>query len=584
MRLLKALFSKRVVPPQDAVPAASTEEPNLASPQHSHTDLVSNGPEVKHVPPWNEQDTEQVSPSFEFCCDAASKHLRDGRHRAALNMLSDFFDEKRNDEGFMSLISQCYRDTIRQEMTEGQYGKAKETYLEFLVECSDKIGEDDRVLFETIKRSFSGDTKSSPKKGRGDSTRLSVEKLSGELRFSFSVDAVDGAVLLNRRKCAFVCRSRSNGNLYLNRTFDPDANAYASSRITRRGKNGLLSQPIELKHGVYRFSSSSVGDAFVVSSDTLTVYKYSWHGDLVCSFHANKIAEDKYSLRCVSISPQGEWVVLSAVDTAYLYRIDNSFRFVHSWRTPRNPEPEPVIGSGRKSQPRQADLQKYSKVLGVKANAPIDEKKRVFRAALHKWHPDHNPDNEHAEAVTRSLIEAYEYLTDQESAAAILSENGAGNGFTWQIRLQSLHIAEDWIYSVAVSDQPFGLVLGCYSGHVFCIGENRKLSHVFDCGKPVTRIYSRGDRIYARTDGTLFAFYNGELAGQIEMRIDSEVEFSSWGPIVISRAGIQICDSDCIPLMHLSFKDSIRNLYWDDDALCVLTARKAYRFDIGFDS
>ncbi|CAK8671195.1 unnamed protein product [Clavelina lepadiformis] len=57
----------------------------------------------------------------------------------------------------------------------------------------------------------------------------------------------------------------------------------------------------------------------------------------------------------------------------------------------------------------------YYETLGVKKNATEADIKKAYRKMALKWHPDKNPDNkEEAEAMFKSISEAYEVLSDKQ--------------------------------------------------------------------------------------------------------------------------------------------------------------------------
>ena len=49
-------------------------------------------------------------------------------------------------------------------------------------------------------------------------------------------------------------------------------------------------------------------------------------------------------------------------------------------------------------------------ILGVSMGATPGEIKKAFWALMQKWHPDNNPDNPNATAITQKLIAAYTIL------------------------------------------------------------------------------------------------------------------------------------------------------------------------------
>src|SRR5256886_10492452 len=60
----------------------------------------------------------------------------------------------------------------------------------------------------------------------------------------------------------------------------------------------------------------------------------------------------------------------------------------------------------------------YYEVLGVERNASDEEIKRAYRKLAIKYHPDKNPDDQHAEEKFKELGEAYDVLMDADKRAA----------------------------------------------------------------------------------------------------------------------------------------------------------------------
>lgn len=56
----------------------------------------------------------------------------------------------------------------------------------------------------------------------------------------------------------------------------------------------------------------------------------------------------------------------------------------------------------------------YYEILGVDKKADSNEIRKAYRKLAKKYHPDHNPDNDAAEAKFKEAAEAYEVLSDKE--------------------------------------------------------------------------------------------------------------------------------------------------------------------------
>ena len=62
----------------------------------------------------------------------------------------------------------------------------------------------------------------------------------------------------------------------------------------------------------------------------------------------------------------------------------------------------------------------YYRVLGVSRDTSDDEIKKAYRKLVFQHHPDHNPNNTHAEAKIREINSAYEVLGDPESGGPMI--------------------------------------------------------------------------------------------------------------------------------------------------------------------
>src|SRR5205085_12214711 len=60
----------------------------------------------------------------------------------------------------------------------------------------------------------------------------------------------------------------------------------------------------------------------------------------------------------------------------------------------------------------------YYEVLEVSRSASADQIKRAYRKLAVKYHPDKNPDDQHAEEKFKEIGEAYDVLIDAEKRAA----------------------------------------------------------------------------------------------------------------------------------------------------------------------
>ena len=62
----------------------------------------------------------------------------------------------------------------------------------------------------------------------------------------------------------------------------------------------------------------------------------------------------------------------------------------------------------------RADKRDYYEVLGVERTVNEVQLKAAYRKLAVKYHPDHNPDDKHAEESFKEVTEAYAVLSDVE--------------------------------------------------------------------------------------------------------------------------------------------------------------------------
>ena len=68
-----------------------------------------------------------------------------------------------------------------------------------------------------------------------------------------------------------------------------------------------------------------------------------------------------------------------------------------------------------------ADKRDYYEVLGVGKDASADDIKKAYRKLAKMYHPDMHPGDTEAEEKFKEANEAYEVLSDEESAASTIS-------------------------------------------------------------------------------------------------------------------------------------------------------------------
>ena len=116
-------------------------------------------------------------------------------------------------------------------------------------------------------------------------------------------------------------------------------------------------------------------------------------------------------MRCVDISPEGDFIVFTHIDRAYI--MDSNFKLLGNWRTSNKEGTKVVIFNHD-----EEDKRKWLSLLGLNGNPSKNEIKAAFRKKILKYHPDKNPDPNTTEK-TREIITAYEKLTGEDAKQAL---------------------------------------------------------------------------------------------------------------------------------------------------------------------
>ena len=219
-------------------------------------------------------------------------------------------------QAFHTSLLRTFRKIIKQEIDEENLQDAYNTFLDLFKFCSDDITNTDRKKFNKIIRTL---LEIDPKSNLQEieiqeepdikisNTDDKFIRLTNELKFNKENDP--------RIKDWNMLTFMEYNTLYA-------GSGYGSSFYNVRNYTGNLRSEFTDDHSIYRFNHSENSDKFVVSSDNIILYLYSINNGLIASYDLNSVAIDKYHMRCIDISPEGNFLLFTNVDKAYLMNSD----------------------------------------------------------------------------------------------------------------------------------------------------------------------------------------------------------------------------------------------------------------------
>ncbi len=346
-----------------------------------------------------------------------------------------------------------------------------------------------------------------------------------------------------------------------------------------------------IPNDTYRFRESSSQNAFLSSSKDLIIYFYNWNLELLNSFNASAYAEEHTHLRRIELSADLSYFIFTIVDQAYL--LDSKMNLISVWQVP-NKE-----GYEKRSIYENEQVNRYLNLLKLNDNPSKEEIKSAFRKLIIQWHPDKNPDNPDALETTRQLIQAYEFLSE-ENAQDILNDinleeywvdtrstkSFEADGFKFVFEF-SVGSGEDWIYGSGISDDGSRIYLGCYSGKIYQVNREGIVEKLYiipeekfkDYGKtnPISFIVERFNRKYILTHWYLYILKEDKTINYLRNEFGRFRWFED-GFILQGKKEITIFDNDGNKKGLISFKSSIRQVCFCDNIFLVETTTKAFTF------
>lgn len=358
-----------------------------------------------------------------------------------------------------------------------------------------------------------------------------------------------------------------------------------------RDYNGDLRSVFNSIHSIYRFDYSDNSDKFIVSSEDLVLYLYSINNGLILNYNLESFSNHKYHLRCISISPDGEFILFTSVDQAYLMNID--LTPIGNWSVPIN---EGYEIRRHDSSIDYSEFDNNLAILGLNGKPELSEIKKTFKTLVLRYHPDKNPNNPEANAKMKQIINAYEYLTG-ETAEKIMKESGAeefyykvmfkteveipNTGLSFTIEAGTSAGAEDWIYATYLDSNANEIYLGCYSGKIYCFSKEGTVKKIYNCQDVIRSIKKRYHFLYIKTDFYLYILKDDKYLNHLNIGRNDLIWINS-GFILKNSTEIKFFNEEGVSRGSIKFKNRIHDLYLTNNGINISTTNKTYEIILNF--
>lgn len=363
------------------------------------------------------------------------------------------------------------------------------------------------------------------------------------------------------------------------------------SFVAIRRSDGRETEDVDLPHSVWQFKADEYSGKFVVASKDCVLYLYSVTDGCLGTWDVTAYTRDRYRIRCIGLSPRGQYVLFSCGDTAYL--ADSGFRVLQSWRTPSLDGWE-----RRKSQADASRREAYRNslsLLGLSGAPSAEEVKRAFRAMVFKHHPDRNPGDAGATERMKQIVRAYEDLTGEDAREAFrgienaeyyykvlertrIQVTDAPFSVTVEFGIGGSDLGADWISATCLAGSPETVHLGCYSGRVYCLQKDGRVARAYVADGPVQDIRQKGDHLYVQTGGCLYLLRGDQCLRHIVTGQSSAVMWLDQGFMIVGDKELRLFTDEAGETGRLTFKNTIHEAYFAQSELHVLTAATVYSF------
>jgi len=494
---------------------------------------------------------------------------------------------------FCTYLLRTYRKIITRQIEKQRLQNAYKVFEEFFDVCKGYITDTDRRKFNKLVEKLLQDTPDSDYKKvalveKAREPEFEIIELNQTPPTLLSETRIEKKSSPKRRNWNFIGRVGSD-TLYVDCVYNQEQSKYDKSFLIVRDNMGNIKKEFTVNHGIYRFKTAEGSDRFVASSDDMILYFYSIENGCLGTYDLKRHTDNKYHVRCVDVSPEGQFLLFTHVDRAYL--MDSNLKLIESWRTP--PKEGWEKRTSDKAVARSEEYQRSLSILGLSGESTYEEIKKAFRIMVLKYHPDRNPNDPEATERTKEIINAYEKLTGEEAKQAFRGVENAeyyykmmdqikveipGTATAFTIEIGMVGPGEDWIYATCLAPNADRTYLGCYSGKVYCVLKNGHVIKLYNCHNVVRSIREKGNYLFIETDYCLYIIKDDKYLTHIGTWKTGNLKWTNSGFMLVGTKELRLFSDEGIEIGRISFKNNISHVYWAEGNLKVMTANKAYVF------
>ena len=293
---------------------------------------------------------------------------------------------------------------------------------------------------------------------------------------------------------------------------------------------------------------SSSGKIFIGYTEDLYLYLCTIDGTILSERKIQReAANNKGNVRCVDLSPNGEFALFTSATKAYI--MDKNLHTLSIWTMP-SPEGYEVVTEG--DTVMSEEIKSALIILELSEYPKLEEVKKRFRHLAMIYHPDHNPNNPIAEEKMKKILHAYDVLTDEDIQAE-LANLGLDESYYKVVSKKTIkypglnHSASitmsisgpgDWIYASYISENGDQIYLGCYSGKIYCIDLDGTAHKIYNSDSTIRKIFKHDPYLYIEAACSFFVMKNDRVVKHIKLKEFEPVTYAHWGFVI--KRGLEL--------------------------------------------
>lgn len=501
-----------------------------------------------------------------------------------LKILKKYHDP--DHQTFKSYLLRTFRKIINSEIKSNDLNRAYDTFIEFFDVCKEDITNTDIRKYNKIVKELSkiDSNKNFQKMDLKDDPEFFIKgnksfiSLINETKFGKDNDPrIRYWDKLIFKKYHTLYAGRENDNYYLK----------------TRDLNGDIRSLFYTNHAIYHINDSFYSDKLVVTDD-LILYLYSINKGLLKELDLKSFTDNKYEIRCIDVSPEGNFLLFSHINKAYLLNLN--LNIIAAWKTPIT-KPSGDGWEKRTSSELidSTEIDKNLSILGLSGKLDYSEIKKRFKKLVLELHPDRNPDPMAGERL-KQIISAYEYLTgesvedffkesdDGEFYYKVFSKNEykvPNSDISFTLEIGSMSKSEDWIYATYLDYKARNIYLGCYSGKIYGLSKDGIVDVIIDCHNPARFIKKHDAYFFIETDFYLYFVKDNTYLNHVKIQ-NEKIYYLDDYLMLKSRNEIKFYSFDGNYISSAKFKNNISDIYITRNGLNLSTSNKTYELSINF--